>query len=304
MKNLLRKILFITILVSIIAIPTQSIFAQDKKIVIGGKNFTDQYIMPEIARILLENEGFDVTLKTGVGTTLLRKALESGQVDMYFEYTGSAYTVFFKQEDKAIMTDPDKIYNWVKNEDAKNGLVWTKRIKHNNTYTLMMRKEDAEKKGIYSISDLAAYVNKHPKELIFGMNPEFWERPDGFRAIMKVYGFKVPVENMKKMSTGLCYTALKEEKTNASMGFSTDGRIVAFGFINLKDDKHFFPVYNPCPVIRKEVLDKYPEINQIIDPMRELGETDMQHLNKAVDVDRKSLKEVSEGWLKKKGFIK
>lgn len=304
MKDLLRRILFITILVSMIAIPTQSIFAKGKKIVIGGKNYTDQYIMPEIARILLENEGFDVTLKTGVGTTLLRKSLESGQVDMYFEYTGSAYTVFFKQKDKAIMTDPDKIYNWVKKADVKNGLIWTERIRHNNTYTLMMRKEDAEKKGISSISDLAAYVSKHPKELIFGMNPEFWERPDGFRAVMKTYGFKAPVENIKKMSTGLCYTALKEGMTNASMGFSTDGRIAAFGFINLKDDKHFFPVYNPCPVIRKEVLDKYPEINQIIDPIRELSESDMQHLNKAVDVDKKPLKKVSEGWLKKKGFIK
>ncbi|MEA3221657.1 MAG: glycine betaine ABC transporter substrate-binding protein [Thermodesulfobacteriota bacterium] len=86
--------------------------------------------------------------------------------------------------------------------------------------------------------------------------------------------------------------------------YPTDGRITAFGFINLKDDKYFFPVYNPCPVIRKEVLDKYPEINQIIDSMRELSETDMQHLNKAVDVDRESLKEASEAWLKEEGFIK
>ncbi len=301
MKKLFGIGIAVALLMSIVAFPCIS-FA-DKKIVVGGKNFTDQYILPEIAGILLKHAGFDVILKTGVGTTLLRKSLETGQVDMYFEYTGTAYTVFFKQKDKAIMTDPDKIYNWVKKEDKKNGLIWTDRIRHNNTYTMMMRKEDAEKKGIASISDLAAYVNKKPKELIFGMNPEFWERPDGFKGIMKAYGFKASIDNIKKMSTGLCYTALKQGEVNSSMGFSTDGRIAAFGFINLQDDKKFFPVYNPVPVVRKEILDKYPEIDKILEPMRGISEIDMQNLNKAVDVDKKSVKEVSEAWVKEKGRL-
>lgn len=302
MKKVFGIGIAIALLMSIAVFPCVS-FA-DKKIVVGGKNYTDQYILPEIAGILLRGAGFDVTLTTGIGTSLLRKALETGQVDMYFEYTGSAYTVFFKQNDKAIMTDPDKIYNWVKMEDKKNGLVWTDRIRHNNTYTMMMRKADAEKKGIASISDLAAYVNKSPKELIFGMNPEYWERPDGFRGLMKAYGFKVPIDNIKKMSTGLCYTALKQGKTNSSMGFSTDGRIAAFGFINLRDDRKFFPVYNPVPVVRKKILDKYPEIDKILEPMRSITEADMQNLNKAVDVDKKSVKEVSEAWVKEKGCLK
>ena len=302
MKKLFGIIFTGVLFVSIAAFPN-ACFAE-KKIIVGGKNYTDQYILPEIAGILLSHAGFKVTLKTGVGTTLLRKSLESGQVDMYFEYTGSAYTVFFKQKDKEIMTDSDKIYNWVKKEDEKNGLVWTGRIRHNNTYTMMMRKGDAEKKGIASISDLAAFVNKRPKALVFGMNPEYWERPDGFRGLMKAYGFRVPIDNVKKMSTGICYTALKHGETNSSMGFSTDGRIAAFGFINLVDDKKFFPVYNPVPVVRKVILDKYPEIDKILEPMRDISESDMQNLNKSVDVDKKTVKEVSEAWVKAKGCLK
>ncbi len=302
MKKFIVIWLAVILFMSIVVFPCLS-FA-DKKIVVGGKNYTDQYILPEIAGILLRHQGFDVTLTTGIGTSLLRKSLETGQVDMYFEYTGSAYTVFFKQDDKAVMTNPDKIYNWVKKEDKKNGLIWTGFIRHNNTYTMMMRKKDAQEKGIASISDLAVYVNKNPKKLIFGMNPEYWERPDGFRGLMKAYGFKVPIKNIKKMSTGLCYTSLKNKETNSSMGFSTDGRIAAFGFINLNDDKKFFPVYNPVPVVRKDILDKYPEIDKILEPMRDITEAEMQNMNKAVDVDKKSVKEVAEAWVKAKGCLK
>ncbi len=279
--------------------------AEEKSLIVGGKNFTEQYVLPELAAILLEQEGFDVTVKTGVGSVIARKSLENAQFDLYYEYTGTAYTVYHKQKDVEIMTAPDKVYKWVKETDAGQDLVWLDPVRFNNTYTLMMKKTEADKLGIVSISDLAEHVNKDPDAFIFGVNAEFWERPDGFKRMMKVYQFRVPAKQVKKMSVGLTYKALQEGLVNSAMGFATDGRIAAFGFVNLKDDKFFFPVYNPVPVVRKEVLDRYPEIRTILKPIADnLTTQEMQQLNKAVDVDHKQVHAVAMDWLESKDLIK
>jgi len=282
-----------------------SVLAEDKSLVVGGKDYTEQLILPELASILLEEAGFDVTLKTGVGSVIARKSLENSAFDLYYEYTGTAYTLYYKQDDKKIMTVPEDVYGWVKNADAEKGLVWLDPVKFNNTYTLMMNQEEATKLGIKSISDLGAYVTKNQEKLIFALDSEFWERPDGFKSVMKTYDFRLPAGQVKKMSIGLTYQALKEGLVNSAMGFATDGRIAAFGFVNLIDDKSFFPVYNPVPVVRKEILDKYPQIQSILKPIADnLTTEEMQELNKAVDVDHKRVREVAMNWLKSKNLIK
>ncbi|HPQ42855.1 MAG TPA: glycine betaine ABC transporter substrate-binding protein [Syntrophales bacterium] len=284
---------------------SSNVLAEKKTLVVGGKNFTEQYLLPELASILLEQEGFDVTVKTGVGSVIARKSLENAQFDLYYEYTGTAYTVYHKQKDTAVMTAPEKVYNWVKEADAPKGLVWLDPVLFNNTYTLMLKKTEADKLGIKSISDLGAYVNKNPDAFIFALDAEFWERPDGFKKVMKTYQFKVPAKQVKKMSVGLTYQALKEGLVNCAMGFATDGRIAAFGFVNLDDDKYFFPVYNPVPVIRKETLDKYPQIEAILKPIADnLTTEEMQQLNKSVDVDHAQVHDVALEWLKSKNLIK
>lgn len=276
-----------------------ALLAKDKKIIVGGKNFTEQYLLSEMASILLQDKGFDVTLKTGVGSVIARKSLENDQFDIYFEYTGTAYTLYYKQKDMEIMTIPEKVYDWVKKADEKKGLIWLDPVRFNNTYTLMMKKSQADALGLKSISDLAGYVNENPDELIFALDSEFWERPDGFKKVMKTYNFKLPAKQVKKMSIGLTYKALKEGLVNSAMGFATDGRIAAFGFVNLIDDKLFFPVYNPVPVVRKEVLDKYPEISEILKPIADNLTTEkMQQLNASVDVEHKQVNEVATAWLK------
>jgi osmoprotectant transport system substrate-binding protein len=305
MKKGLRLVIICAVLTfaASICLPGTSMSAE-KKIVIGGKNFTEQYLLPELAKDLLEKAGFEVELKTGLATNLARKALEEGEIDFYYEYTGTAYTVFFKQKDPEIMKDSVKVFDWDRDKDKKNGLIWLDPVKFNNTYTLMMQESEAQKKGIKSISDLAGYVNQHPEDLIFGVGTEFWARPDGFRKLMKDYGFKVPAGKVKKMSIGLAYTALKNGQISVGMGFATDGRIAAFGFVNLVDDKNFFPVYNPAPVIRAEVLKKYPEIRNILKPLAEnLSTTEMQEMNKKVDVEHEAEAKVAKDWLEKKGLL-
>ncbi len=281
-----------------------NLFAQDKTITVGGKNFTEQYLLPELAGLLLEKAGFTVTARTGVGTAIARESLETGQIDFYYEYTGTAYTVFYRQKDKDIMTDPQKVYEWVKIKDADKGLVWLAPVSFNNTYTIMMRQEDAEKKGVKSISDFGRYVEKNPQDIVFALEAEFWERPDGLKALMKKYNFTMPVQAVKRMDMGLTYLALRNGQVSAAMGFATDGRISAFNLVSLKDDKRFFPVYNPVPVVRQEVLDKYPELPGILKPLSEkLDTATIQRLNAEVDVEHKDVKSVAQAWLTEEGLL-
>jgi osmoprotectant transport system substrate-binding protein len=229
--------------------------------------------------------------------------MENGEVDLCFEYTGSAYTLYLKQKDRAIMTDPEKVFQYVKAADAKKGLVWLPPFGLNNNYTLIMLKTHAQKLKISTISDLAAYVKKKPKDLIFGVNEEFLIRPDGIKGLMRFYGFRVPTQNLKQMATGLTCTALKEEKIQVTVGFATDGRIAAFHFVNLEDDKRFFPSYNVAPVVQKKILTKYTEIGEILKPIMQLTNEEMRKLNKAVDLDKKSVHQAARGWLTSQGFI-
>ena len=273
---------------------------QQKTVKIGGKAGTEAYVLANLAKVLLEEEGFKVKTKLGVKSVLARKALENGEVDLYYEYTGTAYTVYHKGSNKEIMTEPQKVYQWVKEKDKEQNLMWLDRITYNNTYTVMMRKEDAEKWDIQSLSDLAAKNNE--LELTFGTDSEFYQRPDGLQALMESYNLQF--DEVKKMSAGIVYKALKEGKIDAGMGYSTDGRIKAFGFVNLEDDKNFFPVYNPAPVIRKEVLEEYPEIEKILKPLtKKLTTSEVQKLNGKVAIEHQEAYQVAKEWLKKEGLL-
>ena len=279
--------------------------AGDKKLVIGGKTFSEQYLLVEMAKLLLEAEGFSVNTRTGVGTVVARRSLESGQIDLYYEYTGTAYTVFFKQKDPAIMNQPAKVYEWVRQKDAAQGLVWLDPVGFNNTYTVIMQKEQAQKLGVKSLSGLAALAAKKPHLVTIALGAEFWERPDGFKKLMRAYGFSLPAANIIKMDPGLCYLALNNGQVLSAMGFATDGRVAAFGFVNLVDDKQFFPVYNPAPVVRAEVLARHPRLRHILLPLaRRLNTKEMQKLNALVDVGHQNANQVARDWLSKTGLIR
>ncbi len=282
------------------AVPVEA----DKRITVGGKNFTEQYILASFAKVLLEENGFRVNMRTGVGSSVARQALEHGQIDLYFEYTGTAYTVFHNQDDADVMSDADKVYEWVREADEQKDLVWLDPLQFNNTYTLLMREQDAEDLGIVSISDLSEFMKENPGRLTIGVNAEFWERPDGFRPLMELYDFTVPHRRIRRMDSGLVYSALRDESVDVSMGFATDGRISAFGFVILDDDLNYFPTYNPAPVVYRETLEAYPEVREIFKPLAEkLTTAEMQKLNARVDIENEDEERVARQWLEENGLI-
>ncbi len=276
---------------------------QAKTITIASKDFTEGYVLTALVVPLLENAGFTVNEKAGMKTLIIRTALTSKQIDAYIEFTGTAWTTHLKKTD--VIRDPVQLFDAVKQADlAANGIDWVSRIDFNDTYALAVRKADVARFGS-SISSLAAYVAQHPTDALFAVNPEFYDRPDGFPALTKFYGMTIPAKQVKIMDAGITYQALDDKQVDIAMAYSTDGLLRKFDLQVLTDDKSFFPIYNPALCIQKDVLARYPEIPTILEPLtKTLTTGDIIGMNYAVDVEGKAPKDVAAQYLKDKGLLK
>jgi osmoprotectant transport system substrate-binding protein len=268
---------------------------------VGAKNFTEQYILGHMIVKLLENADYDVNATMGTGSTVTRKALETGQTDLYPEYTGTAWMLYLKHD--SVITDPEELYQKVKKEDLeKNGIVWLDPSKVNNTYAMAITQEATDTIGT-SLSDLAAYVNENPEKVVFGINQEFYERSDGFFAMAEHYGMEIDRDQVRAMDTGLTFEAMERGQVDVTMVFATDGKIKKYNLFVLEDDKQFFPVYSLAVCVRKDVLDKHPDLEEILAPITELTDDVMQELNYRVDVQGLPEEMVAEEYLKEQGII-
>ncbi|MDE2393803.1 MAG: glycine betaine ABC transporter substrate-binding protein [Burkholderiales bacterium] len=269
-------------------------------VVVGGKNFTEQQLMTEMTTQLLQAKGFTVNKKDGMGSAVLRQAQENGQVDIYWEYTGTSLITYNKITERM---SPEDTYKKVKELDAAKGLVWLDPSRANNTYAFAMNEDEAKKLGITTMSELAAAI-KGGRNLSFACNSEFYARPDGLRPLQKAYGFEFSQDQVKRMDSGLTYQALKDRQVDIALVFATDGRIPAFHFEVLKDDKGFFPSYALTPVIRKATLDANPTLGPILNSLSaKLDAKTMARLNASVDVSKKSFHDVAHDFLKESGLI-
>jgi len=297
-----KNLIVLTIsLCLVLMVSSMGVFAQDKKINVGAKNFTEQYILGNMLSILLEANGFEVSEKMGTGSAITREGLLTGQTDLYAEYTGTASLVYLKHEE--VITEPDVLYEKVKKEDLeKNGIVWLERSNINNTYAIAITEEKAEAKGIYTLSDLAEYVNQN-QDLIWAIDHEFAERADGLPGMAEHYGMNIPKDNIRTMDVGLTYEALDRGQADIMMVFATDGKIKRYDLHVLEDDKFFFPVYNICVTVREEVLEQYPEIEEILKPIADLTDDIMQELNYQVDTTGLPEKLVAKNFLTEQGYL-
>jgi osmoprotectant transport system substrate-binding protein len=296
-KNLTTRTLALAALLSATFYGTQALA---QSVVVGGKNFTEQQLIAEMTRKLLDVHGYKVTKRDGMGSSVLRAAQESGQIDVYWEYTGTSLITYNK------ITEPlsaEDTYNKVKELDSKLGLVWLNPSRANNTYALAMNRDRAKQLGFDSISDLGKAIQGGAR-LSFASNAEFYARPDGLRPLEKSYGFEFSRDEIKRMDTGLTYQALKSRQVDVALVFATDGRIPAFNFVLLEDDKKFFPSYALAPVIRKPILDADPKLGTILNALSaKLDDQTMARLNASVDVEKKSIAAVAEAFLKENGLI-
>ncbi|MDY7011392.1 MAG: glycine betaine ABC transporter substrate-binding protein [Planctomycetota bacterium] len=284
------KFLILAVIVVAIAgtLTVTKIFLVEHDVLIGGKDFTEQSVLGEMLAILIE-ENTDLTVGRKLylgGTMICFNALNAGDLDLYAEYTGTGLVNILKRN---VINDPQQAYLAVRKDfEKKYGLIWLKPFGFNNTYTLTMRRGHAEKLGIRSFSDLAAYVRKQKEaesgdRLTAGFTAEFIERPDGLKGLCKAYDLEFESEPMQ-MDPGLMYKACADGDVDVICAFATDGRIAAYDLFVLKDDKRFFPPYYAAPLIRAQTLARHPELEEILNRLaNKLNNETMRKLNLQVD---------------------
>lgn len=248
-------------------------------ITIGSKFFTEQVVLAELlAQHIEARTGLHVDRKTNLGGSLLvHKAMQSGQLDLYVEYTGTALTAILNEKPSG---DAASIYQRVKQEYARQfGFEVTEPLGFENTFAMVIRGEDATKLNLHRISDIIPVASNWRA----GVGYEFLERPDGFRGWIERYGLHF-AEPPREMDLGLIYRALVDHQVDVVAGNSTDGQIEALGLVALEDDRHYFPPYDAVPIVRRATLDKFPQLRTALaDLGGKITAADIRRLNNAVD---------------------
>jgi len=264
-----------------------------ERIVVGAKNFTESDLLAEIVAQEIERRtSLPVERRLHLGGTFVcHGAIKAGDIDIYVEYTGTAFTAILKQTPIA---DADSVYRFVAARYLSEfQLQWTAPLGFNNTFAILVRRADAERYGLRSISDLAR-VASHWKA---GFGYEFLERADGFPGLAKLYGLRFS-QPPTAMDLGLTSRALADHRVDVIAGNSTDGQIAALDLVALTDDRRYFPPYQAAPVVRAAVLEKYPAVR---DALAELGgkisDAEMRRLNALADVEHQDIAEIARAWL-------
>jgi osmoprotectant transport system substrate-binding protein len=275
--------------------------AKTVSVTIGGKDFTEQNILLKLASIFLRENGYEVKEVGNMRSRVLRSAIETGKIDLCWEYTGTALMVFHGQPAER---DSRLAYEKIKRMDRKKGLIWLDKSGVSSPYVILMRKDRAEAFGIHTISELAAVVRRDQQKITFATNPEFFERKDGLHALQERYGFEFSPKNVVKLDLGLIYSLLKDDQVDVGVGIGTDGRILASDLLVLEDDRHFFPSYDAVPVVRRELLKKAPEVADLMNRISgKLDASTMRYLNYLVDVRHEDVVEVARKWLMSEKLI-
>lgn len=275
---------------------------------VASKRFTEQEVLGHIAlQALKKNSDLNVKDETGLGGTVQNyKAVNSGQTDLYWEYTGTAWMTLPPKHDEVI-TDASKLYQLVKKEFKKeHNLTFLNRAPFNNTYVLIANPNWVEKTGVKTISDFAEYVRNGHTDFTIVMDAEFSERDDGWPGLAKHYNFNDVRSklNVRTVSAGLTYQIVGSGEAAVGMGFNTNPKILKFNLEVLKDDQSFFPVYNPAPLVNGKTLDNHPEIRDTLNPVApKLSTNQIRNLNRRVAIGGKSPSTVAKNFLKKEGLI-
>ena len=285
---------------------SSSVDLSDASLVVGSKDFTEQLILGYITFQALENAGANVEDQIGLaGTDATRQALINGDIDMYWEYTGTIW-ISHLGNTKPI-PDSQKQYEAAAKADLKeNDLKLLAPAPFNNTYALAIREEAYEDVGVEKLSDLKALVQDNPDEATVCVESEFNSRDDGLPGLEKKYDFQFPQDNVALFDTGVVYERTdKGDPCNFGEVFTTDGRIEGLGLTLIEDDKNFFPIYNPALEVRKETFDQYgPQLEKLFNPIaKALTTKEMTQMNAKVDVDGELPEDVAEEWLSKNGFV-
>ncbi|HEY8204208.1 MAG TPA: ABC transporter permease/substrate-binding protein [Pyrinomonadaceae bacterium] len=276
-------------------------------VTVGSKDFTESILLAEIVAQMLEAQGVEVDRRFDLGGNLAHSALLAGQIDLYPEYTGTAFTAILHHQP---ISDPRAVYDQVKREyEQQFNLLVSDPLGFDNTFAILVRGDDARRLNLKTISDAAKYSSQWTA----GFGHDFINRQDGYPGFSRTYGLQF--RKVSDMALDLTYTALSSHQVDMIAGNSTDGRIAALDLVQLEDDRHYFPPYEAVFIVRRGYERSMPPCDSsadCIDPvpwvLADLGNAisteEMRKLNGQVDGARRDKKVVVREWLVSKGFVK
>ncbi len=240
-------------------------------VTVSSKIDTEGSVLGQLILQRLQQGGIETEdrLQLG-GTSIVREALLSGEIDLYPEYTGNG-AFFFDMTGSDVWHDADRAFETVRERDAENGLVWLTPAEANNTWAMSVRDDLAREHGLETLEDLAEYLNGGG-EFKFAASAEFVESEQALPAFQEAYGFELSSDQLLVLSGGntaatMRAAAQQTSGVNAAMTYGTDGGLGALGLVVLEDTLGVQPVYQPAPVVREEVLDAHPEIAELLEPL-------------------------------------
>lgn len=284
----------------VIALFLLSACGKEEAIVVSGKPWTEQYILPHILGIYIEEKtDYPVKYEDGLGeVAIMTPAIEKGEIDVYVEYTGTGLKDVLKEESEAGESS-DSVFERVKEGyEEQFGVTWLAPLGFENGYTLAYAK-DHYKGDTYS--DLAEVSKEEP--VVFGAPHAFYERQgDGYEDLVETYGFTF--EDTKSLDPNVMYEAVKNGDVDLIPAFTTDSRIQLFDLETTEDDLSFFPKYDAAPVVRQETLTQYPELEDVLNELGgEITAVDMLLMNAQVDLEDEKPEDVARAFLVEKGLI-
>ncbi|HEL1596937.1 TPA: ABC transporter permease/substrate-binding protein [Streptococcus suis] len=272
-----------------------------KQLVIAGKLGAEPEILINMYKLLIEDQtDIKVEVKPNFGkTSFLYEALKSGSIDIYPEYTGTITSTLLKNSPMDLSTNPEEVYTYAKEAILEqDGLMYLAPMAFQNTYALAVTEDYAQKNGIEKISDLA----KVQQTAVAGFSLEFNDREDGNIGLKNLYNLQL---NVKTMEPALRYEAIKNGDVQLVDAYSTDSKIVSYKLKILEDDKQLFPPYQAAPLLSKETLEKYPELEQVLGVLAgNISTEEMTRMNYAVDVEGKSAEQVAREYLEQENLLK
>ncbi|MGU7966117.1 ABC transporter permease/substrate-binding protein [Streptococcus suis] len=272
-----------------------------KQLVIAGKLGAEPEILINMYKLLIEDQtDIKVEIKPNFGkTSFLYEALKSGSIDIYPEYTGTITSTLLKNSSMDLSTNSDEVYTYAKEAILEqDGLVYLAPMAFQNTYALAVTEDYAQKNSIEKISDLA----KVQQTAVAGFSLEFNDREDGNIGLKNLYNLQL---NVKTMEPALRYEAIKSGNVQIIEAYSTDSKVVTYKLKILEDDKQLFPPYQAAPLLSKETLEKYPELEQVLGVLAsKISTEEMTQMNYAVDVEGKLAEQVAREYLEREGLLK
>lgn len=270
--------------------------SQNARVVVGSKDFTESALLGEIVAQMLEARGIAVERNFELGGNLPHDALLAGKIDLYPEYTGTAYTAILKHPP---ITDPRTVYEQVKKQYAeKFNLVVSEPLGFDNTFAILVRGAEARRLKLKTISDAVP----HARNWRAGFGQDFMSRADGYPGFVKAYGLQF-AEQPREMDLSLTYIALASGKVDLIAGNSTEGRVAALDLFQLEDDRHYFPPYEAVYLVRTDSLSRLPALSEVLGNLAHTISTEeMRRLNYEVDANKRGQAEVVREWLKRKGL--